>query len=434
MFNLRILSSHRTIAACLCAILFAISTIARPQDTAVPLLKIDFVGLQKVDKEHATAASGLKIGQRVTKSDLETANKQLLDSGLFTKSKYKYRQYDDKFEVTFQVEEAESNTPVIFDNFVWFTNSQLTDAVKQEIPNFDGNAPAGDGAIELIKKSLRRLLQDWKIPGDVDYTSFSPDISGKQVQHVFSVKGVNLPICAVHYQSTSAVPEAVLVSNSKDLLKKDYSVTYVAGYTDTLRSIYRRIGHLRASFDAPSAKLDSGTTGCITVNVNVIEGLQYDWGRPDWSGNEALTATELEKAMQMKPGEIADGVKIDDGIRRMNRVYGRKGYITARVSAKPTFYDDKKTVVYSFKVIEGLQYHMGKLSIEGLQPDEIKRLNEAWSMKEGDVYDADYTGDFRAIVIQQHLIHSVDVNKLSPMLKINRENLTVDVTISPKKP
>src|SRR5579871_4649134 len=106
---------------------------ADPQDPTVPLLKIDFVGLQKIDRDHAIAASGLTIGQRVNKADLENANKQLLSSGLFTSSKYKYRQYDDKFEVTFQVEEADANTPVTFDNFVWFTNKELVDAVKQEI-------------------------------------------------------------------------------------------------------------------------------------------------------------------------------------------------------------------------------------------------------------------------------------------------------------
>jgi len=412
-------------------ILLVLSVAARLQEPTIPLVKIDFVGLQKVDKDHAINATGLKIGQLVSKSDLDTANKQLLGSGLFTKSKYKYRQYEDKFEVTFQVEEAEASTSVTFDNFVWFTDKELADAVKKELPTFNGNAPDGEGAIESIKKALRQLLKDHNLPGEIDYTSYSSDLSAKQTEHVFSVKGISLPICSIHYLSASAVPESVLVANSKDLIKKDYSVKYVIAYTDALQPIYRRIGHLRASFDAPTAKLESaaGCSGGVSVSVNVSEGLAYDWGRPEWSGNQALTTAELEKVMQMKPGELADGEKIDNGLKRIHKVYGRKGYLTVRIAQHATFFDEQKTVSYSFKITDGPQYHMGKLTVTGFSDSQANKLKELWTIAEGAVFDGEYYGDYQAVAFARRLERNSQGKLMSIGLKFNQDSHTVDVTI-----
>src|SRR5690348_8387241 len=173
------------------------------QETPLPLTKSEFSGLKNVSRDQSIAASGLQIGGRVNKGDLDKAAKELSASGLFSKVQYKYRRYDDRFEVTFTVEESGSSMAVTFDNFVWFTDKELTDAVRQEFPGFNGTAPDGEGAIKSIKKALTKLLQDRKLPGEVDYVLFSGDaISSKTTEHVFSVKGVSIPICSVHYLKT----------------------------------------------------------------------------------------------------------------------------------------------------------------------------------------------------------------------------------------
>src|SRR6185369_2869600 len=115
--------------------IFGLAGASQTPEASLPLIKIDFVGLKNINRDQSIAASGLQIGQRVNKSDLDKAAKELSASGLFSKVQYKYRRYEDRYEVTFTVEEQGSNLnmPVTFDNFVWFTDKELNDAVKTEL-------------------------------------------------------------------------------------------------------------------------------------------------------------------------------------------------------------------------------------------------------------------------------------------------------------
>jgi len=116
-------------------VLFAGGSDAQTSDPSLlSLARIEFSGLKTVSQEQSIAATGLHIGQRITKTDLEKALKDLHDAGLFSKAQFKYRQYEDRYEVTFLVEEYATDIPVVFDNFVWFTDKELTDAVKKRSP------------------------------------------------------------------------------------------------------------------------------------------------------------------------------------------------------------------------------------------------------------------------------------------------------------
>jgi len=378
-----------------------VTVYSQTQDgSPLPLTRIDFTGLKNVTQDQSVAASGLHIGQQVDRTDLDKAAKELSASGFFTKVQYKYRRYSDRFEVTFTVEESSSSMAVTFDNFVWFTDKELSDAVRQEMPGFNGTAPDGEGAIKTIKKALGKLLQDRKLPGEIDYISFSPDVmASKTTEHVFSVKGVSIPICSMHYQATEAIAESVLIDNSKALIAKDYSIKDVGQYVDGLRPLYGRIGHLRAAFNIPTTKLrdakDSGCAGGVDVYVKVDEGLAYNWNKAEWSGNQSLPVATLQKAMQMNAGEIADSTKMAAGYTRIGRLYGKIGYISARISPRPTFDDQSHTVSYAIRITEGPQYHMGKVIVTGAAESDAKPLVDAWSLPEGTVYDDTYIDDFR---------------------------------------
>jgi outer membrane protein assembly factor BamA len=412
------------------------TAVGQTQDPSLPLAKIDFAGLKNVKRAPKIAASGLQLGQRINKSDLDKAAKELSASGLFLKVQYKYRQYDDRFEVTFTVEESISNLnmPVTFDNFVWFTDKELADAVRKEMPAFNGTAPDGEGAINSIKRALAKLLQERKLPGEIDYTSFSDDvIRSKSTEHVFSVKGVSLPICSIHYQSAEAVAESTLIDNSKALIKRDYSIKDVSQYVEGLTPLYGKIGHLRAVFEIPTAKLkettDSGCPGGVDVYVKVDEGLAYNWDKADWSGNQALPIATLQKAMQMNAGEVADSTKIAAGYTRIGRAYGRIGHIAARISPRATFDDQNRTVSYAITINEGPQYHMGKVTVTGVSAADAKPLIEAWSLQEGAVYDDTYMDDYRNKLRGISIGPNANGKKMNLSQKVDWQNHLVNLLI-----
>ena len=395
-----IISAHRSKPALgvivLLVTLFACASMASAQ--AGSLTKIDVVGLKRIAPEQVIAASELKIGQNVDPGVLDAAAAKLMQSGLFKKLTYRVRGRAGEVTVIFEVEEANRSLPVVFENFVWFTDEELASAIRNDIPFFNGAAPEAGDATEKIVQSLQRLLNERKIPGHVEVMPYNDLAKGTQ-EFLFTVRGVKIPVCSLSFPGAEAVAEAELIKASQPLINSDFSRKDISGFaTYTLFPLYRRLGRLRAQFREPAPARAENLPNCVdgvTVTVPVDEGIVYSWAKSDWSGNQSLSATELSAALGMKTGEVADGTKIDAGLMEVRKAYGRKGFLVVRTKESSQFDDSAHWVSYQFAVSEGPQYHMGNLIINGLAPDLTQSLKESWTLQSGAVFDESYVDDFR---------------------------------------
>src|SRR5205085_11714623 len=121
--------------------------------------------------------------------------------------------------------------------------------------------------------------------------------------------------------------------------------------------------------------------GCVKVvgyTCYVYDGANYVWYKSAWEVNSALNAQELDNALGMKSREIANTVKIEKGLRAVQKAYARKGYLDASVRAAQNFDDGARSVAYRFQVAEGPQYRMGDLTINGLPEVEANDLRGRW--------------------------------------------------------
>src|SRR5262245_41613498 len=154
------------------------------------LTKVDFEGLKSQPPEKMIAASGLQIGQTVDFEMVKAASRRLSQTELFGKVAYRYRYSSTQIELTFELEEKTTGKQRCqFDNFVWFSDREIVDAVKRDIPDFEGSILSSDFLAEEIKKSLARFLAEKKIAGEVAFELSS------SLAYVFKVKGANLLIC-----------------------------------------------------------------------------------------------------------------------------------------------------------------------------------------------------------------------------------------------
>jgi outer membrane protein assembly factor BamA len=369
--------------------------VAVAQQPARRIAKIEFEGLQRLTPAEAIATSGLKAGEPFSVAALDAAGERLANSGLFGKVGYRTRTNGNLVTIVFQVEETKGgSSPVVFDNFVWFTKDELHEAIKRALPSFNGTATDAGNMTDTIKTALQNLLKERKIPGTVDY---APYTSNNKQEHLFSVTGVPIPICALHFPGAKNVAEEKLVKSSKELTDVDYSQKSAIAFGGfILYPIYREVGQLKAKFDQPIAKLEN-TAACsngVDLSIPVEEGPIYLWAKPEWSGNEALSADDLNSALGMTNGEVANGKKLDKGMIKVQTAYGRKGHLQARVGAEPVFDDAGSRVSYKLTVAEGPQYKMGTLIIKGLSGDDTKALEEVWKLKYGAVLDTGYLETF----------------------------------------
>lgn len=376
--------------------LIAASSFCLAQQQA--LSKIEVVGLKRVTQEQVIAVSELKIGQMVDGGALDAAAGRLMQSGLFKKLTYRVRGRAGQVTVVFDVEEANRSLPVVFENFFWFSDEELESSIRTEIPFFNGTTPEAGDTSPKIAAALQRLLNEKKIPGRVEVMPYNDLARGRQ-EMLFTVRGVKIPVCSLHFPGAEAIPEAELIKASQPVLQTDYSRKDIGGFaTYTLFPLYRRLGRLRAQFQQPTAALDTTTPNCnngVAVTVPVEEGLVYSWTEAQWQGNQAVPAAELSAALGMKAGETADGSKIDLGLKDVRKAFGRKGYVAVRMRDEAEFNEAAKTVTYRFTIQEGAQYHMGSVTINGLAPELAGELKESWQLAAGAVFDGSYVDDFR---------------------------------------
>jgi len=405
------------------------------------IAKIEFEGLKRLSPEDMIATTGLKVGDPFSLNALDAAAQRLIDSGNFKNVAYKTRPSKDQISITFEVEEViGASSRVVFDNFIWFTDGELMAAVKRDLPSFNGTAPDSGDTIDRINRALRTFLHEHQIEATVTHM-VSQDRPGSPIQeHVFSVTGVPMPICTIHFPGASNISDDKLRDRSKELRAGEYSRTFVILFAENnLIPLYREVGQLKAAFAPPLAKPED-TGNCkngVELTLPVDEGLIYKWNKAEWTGNQAITAQELDSLLGMRAGQPANGVKLDQASRDIKKAYGRKGFLALKVNSVPEFDDQAQTVVYRMDVVEGPQFRMGRLLTKGFSESETNRINEKWELKTGQIFDEGYFEEFskkalgeilRAQVMQRRAQNKPPPN-LNTKITVDRKALTADVTI-----
>src|SRR6202035_5447069 len=79
---------------------------------------------------------------------------------------------------------------------------------------------------------------------------------------------------------------------------------------DQIRPIYLTHAFLRVKFGPPTARFEGDPTKPLPDKVFVIApidpGPEFKWGGVEWIGNSVISTDELQRFVELKPGEAAD--------------------------------------------------------------------------------------------------------------------------------
>jgi outer membrane protein assembly factor BamA len=428
------------VALSLTALIIAVTAVhAQQGDRAIA--RIEVQGLDRLAKDDVIAATRLKTGAVFSVTEVDAAGQRLIDTGLFAKVSYQTRTSGNTVTVIFQVEEAKSTqSPVLFDNFVWFTDEELYIAIKREIPSFNGMAPDVGTMTDTIKLALQNLLDQKQIKGTVEYAAWQTGVNSARQEHVFSVTGLPIPICKLNFPGAKNVSEETLVNSSRQLMEADYSHKSAVAFGGfVLYPLYREVGQWRAKFGEPKVKLDSSESckGGVSLTIPVEEGPIYVWDKAEWSGNEALSPAALDEALDMRTGEVLKGSKFEKGLLAIRQAYGRIGHLEAAAKPVPAFDDAGGRASFKFEVSEGTRYTMGNLTIKGLDETNAQFVQEAWKMRRSEIFNAAYINHFLAVdgreIMRRISIRWQEMGKSPPRveqtIKTNAQSSTADVTL-----
>ncbi|HXN65150.1 MAG TPA: POTRA domain-containing protein [Candidatus Acidoferrales bacterium] len=429
------------LSACLCVFLLAslpanvpaavTDTQASPQGSS-KLAGVTFSGSAKLSNDQLLATSGLKIGDTVTKGDLQGAADRMSALGVFSNVNYTFKTGTAGVEVQFVVKEAPL-FPVEYDNFPWFTDAELAEAIRQAVSFYDGTAPSEGQMVDLMVQAVQKLLPSRAVFGQVhaDLVQRS-DGSGSLLE--LSVAGSPVLLEKLLFTDAFATSSSDIAARMVDVIGKPYSryATELFAY-EQVRPAYLAAGHLKVAFGEPEASVAGGSQKTVTATLPITPGPVYKWAGAAWSGNTALSPTALNSLVPLTVGNAADGNSIQALWLAVSRAYSHIGYEDATVDDQPEFDDATGTVKYSVRITEGPQYHMGELVVTGLSIDAEKHLRQAWTMPAGAAFDETYFEEFYDKLIRPTAAVFDDLpvhyEKTGQLLRRNAQTHTIDVLL-----
>jgi hypothetical protein len=130
----------------------------------------------------------------------------------------------------------------------------------------------------------------------------------------------------------------------------------------------------------------------VSLEADVAEGQIYKLAEIKFVDNHVFTAAKLRSKFSLHKGDIFKKDRLVGSFGGIRKLYGSRGYLSL------AFIPDAEnlasaTIILTMTMMEGPQYHMGKLRISAKR-GMAEQLEGAWKLPEGGVFDSTYPGKF----------------------------------------
>ncbi len=390
----------RYLLACLAIHVFFIAAVVvraqAPPASPAPSSTINSIkvtGLQKFPQDQVISTSGLKKGDIVTAAQIQEATNTLAALGIFSAVNFRFTSKGAAIDLEFQVTEAPVY-PISFDNFPWFTSAEIGDAIRSQVGMFTGEAPDSGTMIDQMTAVIENLLASKKINGSVAHQLVALPV-GDGMEMQFQLEGVPLRVQSLKIDDPIAAGSERLRDRISDVKGQPYSLFALELFeNEQVRPLYFSKGFLRAQIGPPQTQLvpdmNDPKVSAVDITLPVHQGAAYTWKGVSWQGNMAQLSSSLDSMVNLKPGDAADGIKIENIWRNIKFEYMSRGYLDLKLDVEPQLDDSAHQVFYRVSFTEGSQYRMGQMIITGLSLDAEKRLRQAWQIASGQIFDNNY--------------------------------------------
>jgi outer membrane protein insertion porin family len=361
-----------------------------PDVATAPLREVHTDGEKLLTEAQVIAITGLVTGAQVGRNDLQAAADRLVQSGLFAKVSFNFQTKAAGILVTFHLEES-PRIPVYFDNIPWFSDSELGDAIRNKFPFFDGTLPEAGAAVDHAAEAVKDLLSTRGLPVSLEHTVIANPNGEGNVQEI-QIEGAALQIAKLEFSDPALSASKAVQQHLSEILGKPYSrMTIDLFLFEAIKPIYLQQGFLRVKLGPPEIRLTGPPPpklpSQIPVYVPIAPGAVYRLKEIHWKGNTLVSEFTLNVLLEVKHGDVADGMRIEAAWDRAREEYGHRGYLEARVDPLPAYDDQAHTVSYSVSIQEGPQFHFGKMVLTGISPAAERRLLDAWPFAAGEIFD-----------------------------------------------
>jgi outer membrane protein assembly factor BamA len=354
------------------------------------LKEVHAEGMKILTEAQVVELTGLVNGSQVGKQDLQDAADILVRSGLFAKVSYSFTTKNDAVIATYRVEEN-PRLPVTYDDFPWFSDSELTEAIKKDLPFYNATLPEAGTVVDKAANSISAFLAEHGTTASVEHSVVANPLGEGSIQQ-FAISGDPPRIASVEFGDANLTNNRAVQRHLPEIVGKPYSRVAIDIFlAEAIRPVYLQQGNLRPKIGPAEVRLSGNPNqklpDKIPVFIPCTPGPVYQWKSVEWQGNSVLSTMTLTNALGMKASDVADGMKIEGGLDHAKEEYGHLGYLDAKLNAEGKFDDTAHTVSYFVTVSEGQQYKFNAMTITGTSLAAERIIRDAWPQKAGDVFD-----------------------------------------------
>jgi outer membrane protein insertion porin family len=194
-----------------------------------------------------------------------------------------------------------------------------------------------------------------------------------------------------------------------------YARDKLAADLETLRSFYQNRGYLDFAIESTQVSITPDRRD-IYLTVNLNEGQRYTVSDVRLSGQMLVPREELEKLLQLKPGDVFSREKLAASTKAIGDRLGNDGYAFANANAIPEVDKDKRTVAFNVVIDPGRRVYVRRIDVAGNTRTRDEVIRRELRQFEGAYYDAskiqlsrrriDRTGFFSEVSVDTQPVES----------------------------
>jgi len=346
-------------------------------------------GVQRTEPGTVFSYLPVKVGDTLTEERAQQAVRALYATGFFKDVRLEVE--NDVLVVL--VEERPAVAQIDFSGASEFQPEVLKRVLRDqglgEGRTFDRSVL--EGAEQELK---RQYLSRGKYAAQVQ-TTVTP-LERNRVAISFAItEGEVATIKAINIVGASAFPE-------KDLLElftlrtagwltwytklDQYSRQRLTADLEALRSYYQNQGYLDFNVESTQVSITPDRKD-IYVTVNVSEGGKYTVSDVQLAGQTLVPKEELEKLIQLKPGDVFSRQKLTESTKAITERLGNDGYAFANANAVPQLEREKRTVAFTILVDPGRRVYVRRINVAGNTKTRDEVVRREMRQLEGAYYD-----------------------------------------------
>ncbi|MBF0441438.1 MAG: outer membrane protein assembly factor BamA [Oligoflexales bacterium] len=328
-------------------------------------------GNSKVESDAILATIGTVVGKPIVPSIISKDIKKLYELGYFSEIHLFKKNVEGGIRLIIEVKEKPSIMEIKFVGLEEITEEDLSKKLQTKKYTIVNEATITND-LRLIEK---QYLEKGFYLAQATYTLEKIKDNENEVTLTYNVKeGGKVQVGSIDILGNKYFTTSEIISKfmSKPLTRTSAFSSPGSVYLDemvnrdveALSYFYKDFGFAEVKVSKPVQVMDSSWE-FVRITMEVEEGIQYNVGSIDVSGDLLYTKEELFEWMKLKPGELFRFSKFRADVEMLIDKYGDKGYAFVDVNPKHVFDREKKIVHLNYEITKGEKIYFGEMTIVG---------------------------------------------------------------------